>query len=324
MAQTTYPVESPAAAESYQRARRRLPLARALDESRFFPAILLGPILVFFIVWNVVPLLWLLGVSFYRYKLTAARPAEYIGFANFTDIWRSTEMWGLLGRTLSFMLLTVGGATLLGMALGFLFWGSGRMPGRRLALTLLFTPMVLPPVAVGTFYRLIYDPIFGIANWLTDKVIGQRFDFLGDKDLAFGAVIAVDVWMWTPFMILMTLAALGSVPKAELEAAEVDRIPWLKRIWYIILPHGKFILMLGILLRTIDAFKTTDLPYLMTNGGPGDTTELVGLSLYRTGFEAFQIGDASSLAIVTLLIAIAFASIYLYVLNYRETRAQLK
>ena len=124
-------------------------------------------------------------------------------------------------------------------------------------------------------------------------------------------------------MILMTLAALGSVPKAELEAAEVDRLPWLKRLWYIVLPHGKFILMLGILLRTIDAFKTTDLPYLMTNGGPGNLTEFVGLSLYRTGFEAFQMGDASALAVVTLLVAIAFTSIYLYVLNYRETRAQL-
>jgi multiple sugar transport system permease protein len=322
MAQTSYPAESPIAAR-YQKARRA-PLARALDESRFFPAILLGPILVFFVVWNVVPLLWLLGVSFYRYKVTGARPAEFIGFENFLDIWRATEVWGLLGRTLSFMVLTVGGATVLGMVLGFLFWGSGRMPGRRIALTLLFTPMILPPVAVGTFFKLIYEPNFGIANFFTDKLIGRRFDFLTDKDLAFGATIAVDIWMWTPFMILMTLAALASVPKAELEAAEVDQIPWLKRIWYIILPNGKFILMLGILLRTIDAFKTTDLPYLMTNGGPGNTTEFVGLSLYRTGFEAFQMGDASALAIITLLVAIAFASIYLYVLSYRETRAQLK
>jgi ABC-type spermidine/putrescine transport system permease subunit II len=96
--------------------------------------------------------------------------------------------------------------------------------------------MVLPPIAVGTFYRLIYEPSFGVVNHFTDAVIGRRFDFSGDKNLAFGATIAVDVWMWTPFMILMTLAALGSVPKAELEAAEVDRLPWLKRLWYIVLP----------------------------------------------------------------------------------------
>jgi multiple sugar transport system permease protein len=296
---------------------------RGFEESRAFPATLLVPILIFFIVWNIVPLIWLLGVSFYRYKVTSARPPIYVGFENFSRLWQSSDTWGLLGRTLTFMVLSVGLATLLGALLGLLFWGSARMPGRRLALTLLFTPMVLPPVAVGTFYRLIYEPTFGILNWLTDVTIHRRFDFLGDKDLAFAATIAVDVWMWTPFMILMTLAALGSVPKAELEAAEVDRLPWLKRLWYVVLPHGKFILMLGILLRTIDAFKTTDLPSLMTNGGPGNVTELVGLSLYRKGFEAFQMGDASALAIVTLIVAIAFTSIYLYVLNYRESREQL-
>ncbi len=312
---------APGYAPSRPRARRGL---RRWDDSRFFPVMLLVPILIFFVVWNIVPLLWLVGVSFYRYKVTSAREPRYVGFENFADIFRSSEVWGLLGRTLTFMTLSVGLATLLGALLGLLFWGSARMPGRRLALTLLFTPMVLPPVAVATFYRLIYDPTFGVVNYYTDRFFGRTFDFLGDKDLAFPALIAVDVWMWTPFMILMTLAALGSVPKAELEAAEVDRLPWLQRLRYVVLPHGKFILMLGILLRTIDAFKTTDLPYLMTNGGPGNKTELVGLSLYRTGFEAFQMGEASSLAIVTLLIAIAFTSIYLYVLNYREARAGLQ
>jgi len=305
------------------RPRARFSGLRALDNSRALPALLLVPILIFFVVWNVVPLLWLVGVSFYRYKVTGSRAPSFVGWDNYLEIYRSSAVWGLIGRTLTFMVLSVGLATLLGVVLGLLFWGSGGMPGRRFALTLLFTPMILPPVAVATFYRLIYEPTFGIVNYFAHGLTGRRFDILGDKDLAFWATIAVDVWMWTPFMILMTLAALGSVPKAELEAAEVDRLPWLKRLWYIVLPHGKFILMLGILLRTIDAFKTTDLPYLMTRGGPGNTTEFVGLSLYRIGFEAFQMGDASALAVVTLLIAIAFTSIYLYVLNYRETRAQL-
>ena len=129
----------------------------------------------------------------------------------------------------------------------------------------------------------------------------QRFDFLTNKNLAFGATIAVDVWMWTPFMILMTLAALGSVPKAELEAAEIDQIPWLKRIWYIILPNGKFILMLGILLRTIDAFKTTDLVLLMTNGGPNGATEVVMTLLYKLGLEQGKLGVGSAGAVLLFL-----------------------
>jgi len=297
---------------------------RALDDSRFFPMVLLVPILVFFVVWNIIPLLWLVGVSFYRYKLTSSNPAKYIGFENFQKIFDSSVYWGTLSRTLVFMVCSVGLATGLGVVLGLLFWGSARMPGRRVALTLLFTPMVLPPVAVGTFYRLIYDPTFGVLNYYVKEITGKPIDFLGDKDYAFWALVAVDVWMWTPFMILMTLAALGSVPRAELEAAEVDRLPWLKRLWYIVLPHGKFILMLGILLRTIDAFKTTDLVNLMTRGGPGNKTETIGMTLYRQGFEAYQMGSASALAVIALLIAISFTSIYLYVLNYRETRAALR
>ncbi len=324
MAQTGSQLDRLVGASTAAPTRSRQSRWRAFDDSRFFPTLLLLPILIFFVIWNIIPLLWLTGLSFYRYKVTSSRAAEYIGFENFIDIFQSTTLWNTLGRTLIFMVLSVGLATVLGALLGLLFWGSSGMPGRRLALTLLFTPMILPPVAVGTFYRLIYDPTFGVLNYYLDRVFGRTFDFLGNKDYAFGATIAVDVWMWTPFMILMTLAALGSVPKAELEAAEVDRLPWLKRLRFIILPHAKFILMLGILLRTIDAFKTTDLVYLMTNGGPGNTTDLVGLRLYRTGFEAFQMGDASALAVITLLIAIAFTSIYLYVLNYREARAGLR
>src|SRR5215211_1374067 len=324
MAQITRPIEGIGGSGPVTTARSRGRRLRALDDNRFFPVALLVPILVFFLVWNVVPLLWLVGVSFYRYKLTSANPARYIGFDNFRTIFESSVYWGTLSRTLVFMVCSVGLATVLGVVLGLLFWGSGGMPGRRVALTLLFTPMVLPPVAVGTFYRLIYDPTFGVLNYYVKEITGKPIDFLGDKDYAFWALVAVDVWMWTPFMILMTLAALGSVPKAELEAAEIDRLPWLKRLRYVVLPHAKFILMLGILLRTIDAFKTTDLVNLMTRGGPGAETETIGLLLYRQGFEAYQMGDASSIAVVTLLIAIAFTSIYLYVLNYRETKAELR
>ena len=322
MAQATLPTERGVSTPpSGPRRRRGL---RSLDDSRSFPILLLVPILIFFVIWNVIPLVWLLGVSFYRFKLTAARDPIYVGFENFDRILNNRALWATLGRTLVFMVTSVSLATILGVALGLLFWNSGDMPGRRVALTMLFTPMILPPVAVATFYRLIYDPTFGVLNYYVDKAIGHPIDFLGDKDWGFTATVAVDVWMWTPFMILMTLAALGSVPKAELEAAEIDRIPYLKRLWYVVLPHGKFILMLGILLRTIDAFKTTDLVNIMTRGGPGSTTETIGLLLYRQGFEAFQMGDASSVAVITLLIAIAFTSIYLYVLNYRDTKAALR
>ncbi|MFN3333006.1 MAG: carbohydrate ABC transporter permease [Caldilinea sp.] len=298
---------------------RRGPL-RVFEESRFFSLTLLLPILIFFVALNVIPTMWMIGMSFYNYSLMSPAPPNFIGIDNYTRIYNDADLWSAFGRTFVFVVLAVSIETTLGILLGFLFWGSNEMPGRRLALTLLFVPMVVTPVASGLFWRLIYEPTFGVANYLLQQLIGVKIDFLTNVNWAFGAVLFVDIWMWTPFMILMTLAALGSVPKAELEAAEVDRLSIGQRLWHVIWPHGKFILMLGILLRTIDAYKTTDLVFLMTNGGPGNITELIALKLYRYAFASLNIGFSSALAVILLLIAIAFTSVYLWVLNLRRYR----
>lgn len=298
---------------------RRSPL-RAFEETRFFPLALLLPILLFFVALNVIPTIWMIGMSFYSYSLMSPAPPSFIAVDNYIKIYNDADLWSAFGRTFVFVVLAVGIETVLGVLLGFLFWGSTNMPGRRLALTLLFVPMVVTPVASGLFWRLIYEPTFGVANYLVQMLTGSKIDFLTNVNWAFGAVLFVDIWMWTPFMILMTLAALGSVPKAELEAAEVDRLSIWQRLWHVVWPHGKFILMLGILLRTIDAYKTTDLVFLMTNGGPGNVTELIGLKLYRYAFASLNIGFSSALAVILLLIAISFTSIYLWVLNLRRYR----
>jgi multiple sugar transport system permease protein len=296
---------------------------RWIDNSRHFPLLLILPVLIFFLVWNIIPLFWMVGMSFYNFSLVTGTPPRYIGLGNFIDLYNNFAVWLALSKTFIFVILAVGIEMVLGLLLGFLFWGSTRLPGRRLALTLLFSPMILTPAATGTFFRLIYEPTFGVANHLTTQLFGTKIDFLGDKAWALASVLLVDVWMWTPFMILITLAALGSVPKAELEAAEVDRLPWLKRIWYVVLPHAKFILMLGVLLRTIDSFKVMDLIYQLTRGGPGNTTEVVGVMLFRKAFEGFTMGWSAALAVITLLIAIAFTSIYLYILNIRRQRGEV-
>ncbi len=220
-----------------------------------------------------------------------------------------------------FVILGAGTQTFLGIILGFIFWGSKDLPGRRIALTLIFTPMIMAPLATGSFFKIIYDPTFGILNYFIKGIFGVTIDFLGSSAWAFPAVLIVDTWMWTPFMMMMTLAALGSVPKAELEAAEVENLSWYQTLIYVVLPHGKFILMLGILLRTIDSFKSMDIIFTMTRGGPGNVTELIGLTLYPQAFNAFTMGQASALAIISLLNAISFTSIYLHVLKKKEAAA---
>ena len=294
---------------------------RSLENPKYLQHLLLVPVLIFFIVWNVIPLFWLVGLSFYKYVLVTGEPLKFVGLHNFFEIFNSFEIWHALSNTFLFVILGAGTQTFLGIILGFIFWGSKDLPGRRIALTLIFTPMILAPLATGSFFKIIYDPVFGILNYFIKGVFGVTIDFLGSSAWAFPAVLLVDTWMWTPFMMMMTLAALGSVPKAELEAAEVENLSWYQRLVHVVLPHGKFILMLGILLRTIDSFKSMDIIFTMTRGGPGNVTELIGLTLYRQAFNAFTMGQASALAIISLLIAISFTSIYLYVLKRKEATA---
>jgi multiple sugar transport system permease protein len=292
-----------------------------LERPKYLQHLLLVPVLIFFIVWNVIPLFWLVGLSFYKYVLVTGEPLKFIGLHNFIEILNSFEIWHALSNTFLFVIIGAGTQTILGIILGFIFWDSKDLPGRRIALTLIFTPMIMAPLATGSFFKLIYDPVFGILNYFISGVLGTSIDFLGSKFWAFPAVLIVDTWMWTPFMMMMTLAALGSVPKAELEAAEVENLSWYQRLIHVVLPHGKFILILGILLRTIDSFKSMDIIFTMTRGGPGNATELIGITLYRQAFNAFTMGQASALAIISLLIAISFTSIYLYVLKRREEAA---
>lgn len=294
---------------------------RSFENPKYLQHLLLVPVLIFFIVWNVIPLFWLVGLSFYKYVLVTGEPLKFVGLRNFFEIFNSFEIWHALSNTFLFVILGAGTQTFLGIILGFTFWGSKTLPGRRIALTLIFTPMIMAPLATGSFFKLIYDPVFGILNFFIKGVFGVTIDFLGSSAWAFPAVLIVDTWMWTPFMMMMTLAALGSVPKAELEAAEVENLSWYQRLVHVVLPHGKFILMLGILLRTIDSFKSMDIIFTMTRGGPGNATELIGITLYRQAFNAFTMGQASALAIISLLIAISFTSIYLHVLKRKEAAA---
>jgi multiple sugar transport system permease protein len=296
--------------------------SRFLDNRSTLVIVLLVPVMTFFVVFNTIPTLWLLGLSFYNYSLTSGSPPDFVAFRNFVAIFHSkNSIWFDLSRTFTFVVCGVTFQTVVGALLGFLFWGSKDMPGRRFALTLLFAPMVLTPVASGTFFRFIYDPTFGVLNYLWRSAFGGGpIDFLGNPDFAFWSVLAVDCWMWTPFMTLMTLAALGSVPTAELEAAEIDRVPFYRRLSLVIWHHGKFIMMLGILLRTIDCFKTLDLIIPMTKGGPGQTTRLVAMELNKQAFESFNMGWSSAYAVLLLLISIAMTSVFIFVLHLRRRR----
>lgn len=282
------------------------------------PTLLIAPVLAFFVVWNIFPLVWMVGLSLYKYNLTFGMPPRFVGFANFAGLMANYSFWRHISVTFVFVVLAVGLETILGVVIGFILWRFSAVVARRLALTLIFSPMMLAPIAIGTFFKLNYSPTYGIIPYALHAIFGIATpNPLGNGSVALYAVLGVDVWMWTPFLVLMTIAALGAVPRSLLESARIDRLPFSSTFRYILWPHGKFILLLGVLLRTIDAFKTFDIVSAMTAGGPGTATLLVPLSIYRQAFVSFNMGTASAMAIFVLLIAIALTSMYLYVLSVR-------
>lgn len=182
-------------------------------------------------------------------------------------------------------------------------------------LTLMMAPMIIAPVATGVFFRFMYEPTWGIFGYFLDKLVGLRPQFLQDSRLALPSVILADIWMWSPFMLMMTLAGLQAVPDYLLEAAEVDRLSWWTKFRHIILPTIRPVLVLALLLRTIDAFRLFDKIFVMTGGGPGTATEIISMSVYRLAFLFFRTGRGSALAIILLVVAIIFTNIYLLLLR---------
>jgi multiple sugar transport system permease protein len=217
------------------------------------------------------------------------------------------------------VLLSVSLEMLVGFGLALLL--HRRFPGSGLITTLILVPMMLSPVVVGLFWKLIYNPTYGIFNYLIGYTspVGAP-DWLGDPRLALLAVVIVDVWMWSPYVMLLCLAGLSAIPDYLYEAAEIDRAGPLFTFWRITLPMVAPLLLIAVLFRTIEAFKTFDLVMGLTSGGPGDATELVAVNLYRIAFPQWQTGKASALAYIVLVIIIGVSNIYVKYLNEIKER----
>jgi multiple sugar transport system permease protein len=196
--------------------------------------------------------------------------------------------------------------------------------GSGLLTTLILVPMMLSPVVVGLFWKLMYNPTFGYVNFLLGfNNAGTAPDFLASSwaresipGLALIAVVLVDVWMWTPFVMLLVLSGLKAIPDYLYEAAAIDRASSWFQFWRITLPQVAPLLLIAVLFRTIEAIKSFDLVMGMTGGGPGSQTELIAINLYRQAFQGqFRTGPASALAYIILIIIIAISNLYIRYLN---------
>lgn len=272
------------------------------------------PTLILLIAWNIFPLFYSLYLSFTNYSAMAKEPPIWVGTGNFNAILGDDQLWKYFSTTGRYALLTVSLQTLVGFFLAMLL--RQRFRGSGFITTLILIPMMLSPVVVGMFWKIIFNPTFGILNYLLGYSAGRGPNWLDDPNLALWAVVIVDVWMWSPFVMLLCLSGLNAIPEYLYEAAEIDRAsPWFQ-FWRITLPQVAPLLLIAVLFRTIEAFKAFDVVMGLTGGGPGDATELIAVNLYRIAFLGqFRTGRASALAYIVLIIIIAVSNMYIRYLN---------
>jgi multiple sugar transport system permease protein len=270
------------------------------------------PTVAFLIIFNVFPLLYSLGFSFTDFRASSKDPINFVGLKNYTDILADPVIWRSFATTMWYVIVSVAGQFVVGFGLALLL--NRPIPGKGLLTTLLLLPMMLSPVVVGLFWKLIYDPSWGILNYALG--LGKTA-WLTDPALALYAVAITDIWMWSPFVMLLSLAGLSAVPKHLYEAASIDRAGKLYTFFRITLPLVAPILLIAIIFRTMEAFKTFDIAFVMS-GQPA--AELISSRLYKMAFQQWQTGPSSALAYIILIMVLCITNIYVKYLNKAKER----
>jgi multiple sugar transport system permease protein len=280
----------------------------------------IAPTIFLLLAINIFPLIWTIYLSFTNYRANRPNePIEFVGLRNYARILNSEDVWGYLQTTAHFLFWTISLELLLGFGLALLI--NHKFRGHAFWTTVILLPMMLSPAVVGLFWSYLFQPQAGIFNYIVNffSNVGE-FTMIGDKNLAPWAIIIVDVWMWTPYVMLICLAGLRSVPTYLYEAAEVDRANMWRKFWRVTVPMVLPFLMLAILFRAIENFKMFDMVNLLTSGGPGSATELASINLKREAFEKWRTGYSSAFAIILFVTIFGAGNIYVKFLNRVKSR----
>ncbi len=282
----------------------------------YYGGLLVTPAIAVLFVMNIFPLLWSLGLSFYAYQ-SNQQSIRFVGLNNYirvlTNDLAAEANWKALVNTGMFVVLTVSAQMVIGFLLAMMF--AKQFPLRKYLLILVLTPMMLSVVAAGVFFTYYYDPTFGILSYVMQSITGEQYILMDSKAGAVAGIVFADAWMWSPFVMLLVLAGLVSVPKYLYEAAAVDRVSAWRRFWTITFPYIRGLLMLALLFRTIEAFKLADLVILLTKGG--NDTMTISYHLIRIANEQNKSSEGAAISYLMLFIVIVLTNLYLYIANRR-------
>ena len=263
-----------------------------------FSNAMMAPLLSVMAVAVGFPLLYSFWLGFTSYQLVSGGVADFVGFDNYIRVLSDREYWVSLSATGSYVLLSVAFELIIGLTIALALQSQKWF--KNFTRSFLLAPMFITPIAVGLMFRFFLNDQLGAIPYYLDQV-GLSYDFFG-SGRALVSLAFIDVWQWTPFMVLLLLAGLESIPKQPIEAARVDGANRFYIFRRVTLPMLSPILIVAVLLRGLDALKVFEYVYATTRGGPGIETKTIQYLTYQTGISYYRLAEASAMAFILLLI----------------------
>ncbi|SDA62292.1 sugar ABC transporter permease [Sinorhizobium sp. NFACC03] len=271
------------------------------------------PALIIVLLISIFPLVYSLTTSFMSMRLVPPTPARFVGFGNYLDLLQNPRFWHVAGTTTLIAFISVGLQYVIGLSVALAL--NSRVPGEGIFRVSFLLPMLVAPVAVALIARQVLNPTMGPLNELMSALGFPNLPFLTQTSWALGSIIAVEVWQWTPFVILMLLAGLQTLPDDVYEAAALENAtPW-QQFRDITFPMLLPISVAVVFIRLIESYKIIDTVFVMTGGGPGISTETLTLFAYQEGFKKFNLGYTSALSFLFLIVITVIGLVYLAILK---------
>jgi trehalose/maltose transport system permease protein len=266
------------------------------------------PVLLVLVGIGLLPILFTLALSFRR-QMPIFQISEFVGLAQYQFMLGDPRFWRAVLHTIYFVLLAVSVELALGLGIALLL--NQRFPGRGLARALVLVPWAVPSVVAARFWGWILNGDFGVLNYL----LGTRMNWLGDPKWALNAAVLADVWKSTPFVVLLLLAGLQVIPEELYRAARVDGANHWQSFRYVTFPLLTPVILLVLLFRTLDAARVFDLIFVLTGGGPANTSETLVVYAYKLLYRTLQFGYGSAMAVATFVFILVLSLVYLYLLR---------
>ncbi len=251
-------------------------------------------------------------------SLTLLKPmlTPYVGLKNFVVVMSDPIFWGAVWLTIKYSVVTVAAEFAVGLGIALMLNRTVTM--KPVYFAVLTIPMAMSPVSVALIWRMLLQPNLGIVNQTLEAMGLPRVDWLGDPDLALWTMAAIDVWQQTSFVVLILAAGLAALPRDPYEAADVDGAGPFQQFWFITLPMLRPVAAIAVIIQLINEFRTYDLPYILTKGGPGNATEVLSFFAYRRAFLGLHLNEGAAASFALLLIVLALTVLFFAALERRR------